>query len=375
MSDIYQKQLKWAKKRGLFFDDRIERKTVNGVAGLFATQDIPAGAKLIAYPVDKTIKNINDKRYTDKTSTTVKQIHAALLEYSKGKSSEYYGHFMQFESLDDLKSFSTYFYTEEDLQLLESMNYFLAKSVREINDTLQSRISEIKSLEPEIAEETIVLVTLNYHSRAWGDANFLPVMDYANHSDRRGKQRGCKDGEYILEAKQAYKKGEEIFLSYGRKDIYFHAIYYNYFDPNGVHYIQYGPRFVQAAESQIEKEIAQYTASKFKLDITQADGKIHYCCLESDVCFLENAPSLRMIEYIQTNYFSSMKEWQEKQCSKASLAQRLLDILNIMLSANRIDEFKQSQLPKRMHRFYPLLQKEKQMLIRNKEWVVDNFYL
>jgi len=184
-----------------------------------------------------------------------------------------------------------------------------------------------------------------------------------------------KDGLYILEAKQDYKKGDEIYLSYGRKDMYFHAIYYNYFDPNGVHYLQYGPRFVQVAASPIEKEIAKYTASKFELDIRQQGDKILYSCLDMDVCFLENAPSLRLIEYIQSNYFSSMQEWKARQCSALSLAQRLLDILNIMISANRIDEFELSKIPEHLSRFYPLLLKEKQMLQRNKEWVIDNFYL
>jgi hypothetical protein len=375
MANIYQEQLKWAKDRGLLLDPRIERKTVNGVSGLYASADIPANTRLIAYPVDKAIKNVEDPRYTANTSPTIKQIHAALLEYCKGDASEYYGHFMQFESLDQLKPCSTYFYSEEDLKLLESMNIFLAKSVREINDTLYSRVAEIKALEPKIDEDKIITVLLNYHSRAWTDANFLPVMDYANHSDRLGKKRTTKDGYFVLEAKQDYKQGDEIYLSYGRKDIYFHAIYYNYFDPNGVHYIQYGPRFVQVAGSPIEKEIAKYTATKFNMDMRQLGDNIHYSCLDQDVCFLETGPSLKMIEFIQANYFSSMQEWQAKKCSPASLAQRLLDILNLMISANNVDSFEAEKLPARLARFHPLLQKEKQMLLKNKEWVIDNFYL
>lgn len=375
MANIYQEQLKWAKERGLLLDSRIERKTVNGLSGLFATADIPANTRLIAYPVDKAIKNKEDKRYSADTSSTIKQIHAALLEYVKGKKSEYYGHFLQFEPLEQLKSFSTFFYSEEDLGLLESMNVFLAKSVREINDMLQSRLSEIKQLEPGIDEDKIITVLLNYHSRAWADANFLPVMDYANHSDRLGKKRTTKDGYFVLEAKQDYKAGEEIYLSYGRKDIYFHAIYYNYFDPAGVHYIQYGPRFVQVATSPIEKEIAKYTASKFSMDMRELDGNLHYSCLDPDVCFLETGPSLRMIDFIQSNYFTSMQEWQTKKCAPASLAQRLLDVLNIMIAANKVDSFDVSGLPEKLVRFHPLLKKEKQMLQKNKEWVIDNFYL
>lgn len=375
MTNTYIDQLNWAKERGLFLDPRVERKCVKGVWGLFANNDIPGGTKLISYPVTKGIKNHSDDIYSASTSLAIKNIHRAVEEYVKGDASEYFGHFIQFESLDSLKGISTYFFKEEEIKLLESMNYVLANVVRELNNLVNSRVLAVQELEPEIDSEIILLVVLNYASRAWDDSNFLPVIDYANHSDRLGMVRGTKNGEYLLEAKRSYKKGDQIFLSYARKDMYVHAISYNYFDPNGSHYIQFGARFVQAANTEFEKEIVKYTASRFSLSLTQVGDTLHYRCLDPDVCFLETAPSLGMIDYIRCNYFSTEQEWHAKQCSVKSLIMRLLEVLNLMLSANQVDKFEISAIPSKLHRFYHLLKKEKQMLLKNKEWVIDNFYI
>lgn len=375
MNDVYTEQLIWAKERGLHIDPRLERKCVDGVWGFFATDLIESGTKLVSYPVDKAIKPVESFNYPSNTSNIAKHVHAALLEFNKGKASDYYGHFLQLEPLDYLKKHSVFFFSDEEIQLLDSMNCFLSKAVREHKQECLKRIDEIQQLDSRIDRDTIVLIYLNYLSRAWGDANFLPIMDYANHSDRLGKQRQTKNGEFCLEAKYNYQKGEQVYLSYGRKDMYLHAILYNYFDPKGSHFIHYGSRFVQVANTPFELEVLKYTASKFKLVTQKLNNQYHYSCLDLNVGFLEMAPSLSMIEYIQNNYFTTPSEWKSKKCSHASLAQRLLDILNIMIDANKVESFQPENLPEKMHHFYCLLTKEQQMLNKNKEWVIDNFYL
>lgn len=375
MSNIYTEQLTWAKKRGLYIDSRLERKCVDGIWGFFAKGSIEPGVKLVSYPIDKAIKNVTTFQYPQGTSDLVKNVHAALLEFDKGQQSEFYGHFLQLESLEYLQKHSTFFYSDDDIKLLESMNYFLAKAVVEHKQESLKRISEIQALVPTINPDTVVIIYLNYLSRAWGDANFLPIIDYANHSDRLGKQRQCKNGEYFIESKYAYQKGDQVYLSYGRKDMYLHAILYNYFDPEGAHFIHYGSRFVQLASTPFELEVLKYTASKFKLVSQKHNNQYHYSCLDLNVGFLETAPTLNMIEYIQSNYFVTTQDWKNKKSSQAALAQRLLDVLNIMINANKVKDFKLDDIPTKMHHFYSLLKKENVMLQQNKNWVVDNFYL
>src|SRR5690606_24287829 len=150
---------------------------------------------------------------------------------------------------------------------------------------------------------------------------------------------------------------------------------YNYFDPLAVHYIQYGVRFVQTARTEIELEIAKYTSTKFPMRITKSHSGYEYSCLDPDVCFLETGPSLKLINFISSNYFPSIYEWKNKRCDPKSLEKRLIEVLDVMLLMNKVDNFSQSDIPDKMHRFYKMLKKERDMLENNKKWVIDNFYL
>jgi hypothetical protein len=375
MNDIYEEQLSWAKQRGLYIDPRIERKCVNGVWGLFATDDIPANTKLISFPVSKCIKNFKDDLYPENTSVAIKNIHSAVVEYAKGKDSDYYGHFLLFEPLEVLKEISTYFFSEDEMNLLQSMSPSLANVVRQLRALVSSRLSVIQSLEPNIEKDLILEVLLNYASRAWDDTNFLPIMDCANHSDRLGMQRTTEKDQHLLKAKLARKKGDEIFMSYGRKDMFVHAISYNYFDPDAVHYIQFGVRFVQTAKSKRELEILKYTSTLFPLKVTQYPNYVEYTCKDPDVCFLESGPSLRLVEYIQSNFFPSDLEWNAKSCLVKSLQMRLSSVIDFMLSVNLVDKHDLDSLPSKLHRFHHMLTKEQAMLEANKKWITDNFYL
>lgn len=373
--NVYQKQLEWAKARGLFLDPRVERKCVDGVWGLFATDNIKAGSKLISYPESRTPKNLPDEFYTELVDLPVKNIHKAAIEFAKGEDSEYWGHFAAFESLEDLKSVSCFFYNEDEIQLLGSMSEFLATAILEANGLIRSRMEAVKALEPSLDPDLILQVCLNYSSRAWDDSGFLPVIDYANHSDRLGSLRQLRNGEYLIEAKYDYKAGDQIFISYARKDIYHHATLYNYFDPNGTHYIHFGTRFTQQASTAAGKEIVKNTAQRFNLKVVPNGDIWMYFCQDLHVCFLETGPSLKLIDYIRLNYLPTDAERKRKYCSDQSLAKRLIEVINAMLNANKIDSFKLSDIPEKFHRFYHLLVKEKKMLEANKNWIIDNFYL
>lgn len=377
MSDsVYAKQLGLAQERGLFIDPRVERKEVNGVFGFFAKDDIPKDTRLVAYPIKSCMQNLDDSCYQEELPKTIKSIHKAVLEYVKGQESEYYCHFMQFDPLEILKKTSTFYFDQNDFDFLRAMNPMLLDAVFEVNRITQSRIDDIKKLEPGIDEETIALVCLNYASRAWSDSNFLPIIDYANHSDRKGRCRSASEEEYLIVSKVNYKKGDQIYLSYSRKDMYFHCINYNYFDPGAAHSIHYGDRFTQVACSEREKEIFKHTASLFAVNAGQdTDNNIHYRCIDSDVCFLETAPTVKLIQYIESNYFPSEQEWQQKRCNLVSLHTRLITVLNFMLKENKIDQFKLKDVPTKLHRFFHLLKKEKKMLQQNLDWVMDSMYL
>ena len=183
--------------------------------------------------------------------------------------------------------------------------------------------------------------------------------------DKEGKEIG-------FTASKDYASGEQIFITYDRKDMYAHAIAYNYFDPNGTHFIDYGARIVQTAISPLDKKVFEYTSKYYKLTTKQFNGITQYAAKDLELFFLENAPSVNLIDYIRRNCFQSAGELISAKCTPKSFDNRLLSIIDELIEANKIDEFELNDIPKKMHRFYHLLKKEKAMLLSNRNWVLDN---
>lgn len=371
----YEEQLNWSKEQGLELDSRVERKAVNGLYGMYATEKIPQNTVIASYPFEKKIPIDTGVDYPKKSNFVFRYVHAAAVELEKGQSSKYHGCLMGLETMSELKQHSTYFYTQEDLKLLQKLNPILFRNITESIQSANINLKLVSEFDPSLNKDAILHVILNINSRAYGDFGFAPIMDSFNHSDRFGNLVSglVKNGNSIgVQAYKGYEIGEQIFISYDRKDMYEHAISYNYFDPQGVHFIDYGARIIQTAKSTIEKQILQHTAKFHKLIAHEQNGVVQYTAKGEKLFFLENAPSSNLIDYIRHNCFQSEEELQSGKCMDVSFDDRVLDIINALVSMNKVDDFQLSDIPEKMHRFYHLLKKEKQMLLSNREWAMDN---
>jgi len=368
----FKEQLVLAKKQGLELDTRIERRTVNGLPGMFATEHIPTNTLIAGYPYKSQIPLLTDFPYPDTASFTFKYIHAAALELTKGPASKHYDILMSLETMIELKDHCCYFYTDKDLQLIRKLNPILARNIDEANHKVKIRVDALKKLAPKLDENIIIRVILNIFSRAYGGFGFAAVLDAFNHSDEKGNLVNGLSGEkeYIsIEAAQSYERGDQIFISYDTKDMYAHAISYNYFDPTGMHFIDYGARMIQTAASPIEKRTFQHTAKLYKVTVKEFGGVVQYSVKDQQLFMLETQPSEKLIDFIRNNCFQSEQELSSGKCTELSFENRLGKVIDEMLAANHVDEYKPSDVPKKLHRFYHLLHKEKQMLLANKEWL------
>jgi len=371
----FKEQLMLAGKRGLELDSRVERKTVNGLPGMFAKEHIPSGTIIASYPHASQIPLLENTPYPENTSFTFKYIHATSRELSKGPSSKHYDILMSLESMTELRDHCCYFYNEKDLELIKKLNSTLARNITESNHKVKIRVDAIKKLDPKLDENIIVRVILNILSRAYGGFGFAAVLDAFNHSDTKGSlvEGITGDKEFIsIESKRDHERGDQVFISYDTKDMYAHAISYNYFDPNGQHFIDYGARFIQTANTQIEKQVFQHTAKKYKLSAKEFNGFIQYSAKDQQLFMLENEPSEKLLDFISSNCIQSEQELRSGECTSASFNAKFQKIIDTMLADNHVDEFAPTDIPKKLHRFYYLLQKEKQMLISNQAWFKNN---
>ena len=318
MSDGYEKVLEWALSKGAKLNSRIERKVVNGVAGMYAAKPIPKGMLLASIPMDQTFQEDESFEYPENTTKEFRLVHASAKNLCQQEN--VWGGFANLYTLEDLRKSDSLFFEPGDIDLLGTMNSILKDQVVLKQNKFKLIIEHILSFDPTLDNESgrdaILQICLNYQTRAWGDYYFVPLLDMFNHSDQFGTRLFEKNNTLMLAAGMDYQPGQQVWINYGAKDIFLHAINYGYFDPSGTHAIDLGYRVRQTADNPFQKKLFQYLSTRYNLTWGEDDKKnIHYKLEHNKALLLDQAPNVFAIDYFRDLSFRTEEELDKKLVS------------------------------------------------------------
>lgn len=374
-NDHYQLIKAMAPDWSLVISSKVEYRCEHGISGMFALETIPKGDVLVRIPKNKVFSaGLTQPIYPEHFDSVTKYCHAVAVELEKGERSQWFHYFSGLESFESLSKASSLFFNETELVSLRQLSELLYSRVLEFNEFVSARVQDLIQFDASISPDTAKRVVLNSQCRMWSDSGFLPVFDLFNHSDKKGLDRQADKTTYYIASGTTYKKGEQIFIRYSQKDMYLHAINFNYFDPSGQHFIHFGYRFIQRAVTRFEKEVLSLIEQKQSVKTKPLpNGDVIYRHVDPRVVFGEKEPSKELIDYLRFDAISTEEELKLRRATKQSVKKRLSEALNGLLKANHVDAVSIEQLPQKLHRFWHLLKKERQMLNANIEWVEHKF--
>lgn len=363
--DNFQKQYDWAHARGLFLHPELERKSENGIYGMYATSPIDAHTLLASFPINQLLINKNKPFKEDSEYIGLNWIHAAALAI-KNNIDEYSGIFCGFEKLEDMRNYSSYFCSDEELKLLQKMSPLLLRWILDAKRKADDTIKKIQLLDSSLDSELLLTIYLNYRSRAFHPEGIVPVLDQFNHSDQFGQPNTLENGNILLYTNKAYIPGEQVFISYGPKDLYSHAIHYNYFDPNGLHLVEFGRKTIQSVQNNDDKALLLHLKKFFTISEFTNNGQSGFFVSDPSVLLIDKAPSQGLVSYLKESCRVRIGAHASDQELMRAAAELFLFLIDRQLQMNQVHLVKESDVPERLKRFYHALNKEKEMLLANR---------
>ncbi|XP_024521282.1 fructose-bisphosphate aldolase-lysine N-methyltransferase, chloroplastic isoform X1 [Selaginella moellendorffii] len=217
--------------------------------GLFAARSIRAGEQIVRIPHDLvlTAEKLDDcvKKLLSTEYDWCPLTLLILAEQHKGEASRWAPYVSCLPSFGD--HHSTIFWEKEELKFLECTRAFRGTAERRemISDEYISVKNVISSC-PHVFGEDISLFQFAHAyatvvSRAWNGAlsseiSMRPFVDFCNHdpvSHATVSHDSCKDATVII-AERDYTKGEEVFISYGKRSNAVLAVDYGFVLPNNL---------------------------------------------------------------------------------------------------------------------------------------------
>lgn len=370
-ADVYS----LAENHGLFLDARVERRQENGVWGMYALDSIPSGSVVASIPMFSKIPKPAGFEYPQEIEDKLVPVHSAAKVLAEGPSSAYYSHVAMFESLDEFERHSVFFCSPEELSILHQMNPILHRIATQFIGLIRQVVGDVLKLDSELDKAHVLRAALNWQNRCWDVYGFLPVLDMFNHSDAKGAELTelSEDGRVGHKTVVDYAAGEQIFISYAPKDMYRHALCYNYFDPEGVHLIDYALRVVRSLPDPFSQAVAQKIAKTYPCWIFESGGVPKMQVRSPGLFFTETGPTQALFDFFKKTSYQSKQELLSGSCSPRSIAGTMIVTIDSLLSANQVDAIRADQVPERIRRFYDLLIKEKAILKKNRDWVMGKF--
>ena len=371
MDAVFASQLSWAAPKGLSINKNLERKCVNGLSGMYATGQISSGDLLASFPEASLLKSTGKKFRKEKESNWLEWIYNAATEYRK-PNSKYSGIFEGFEKLGDMKTYSSYFCSDTEEATLKEMSPLLHRWILDANRKADYVVETLQKYDPQLDRDLILTIYLNLRSRGFNPQGIVPVLDQFNHSDAYGQSSVAEKGNIAFYSKKDYLAGEQVFISYGTKDLYKHAIHYNYFDPNGIHFIEFGRKCIQSADGEIGARLFRHLNQFFKLEKLESNGQTVFLVNDQSVVLSEHGLSDGLVQFLKESCRTRLPSNAPDQTLMQHAAQYFVYLIDQQLRTNRVETVNSSKITERLSRFQQLLIKEKQILLLHRKKTMGN---
>jgi hypothetical protein len=234
----YDNVINWLRQNGgVFHPSLIRKRDENGVFGIYTNSAIKQGEVLCRIPPECGL--YFDKYETPENwSVKLKMIYVILKEKRKirlGEASEYRDVFSVVPNLDEFESFHPYFLDDLEKDELRKCSPVLNMLFEGTRNNLTNDISLIKNFDQTSTDDQIIEAFVISNTRCW-HGMFLPVMDCFNHSSLKGALINTNERTSTLLAKVDYLPGEQVYLSYGNKDMLMLTYEYGFLDKEDYHY-------------------------------------------------------------------------------------------------------------------------------------------
>tara|TARA_R100001163_G_scaffold65784_1_gene64845 strand:+ start:1816 stop:3012 length:1197 start_codon:yes stop_codon:yes gene_type:complete len=243
MSDVvYEKALKWINNNDGFMNSALERRAdENGIYGLYAKEPIQANSILCRIP-NKLIIFDTLHKSPDSWGRKLKLTYTILCEKknreeylekkSRGEDVEepFFSPALDLmTTIEEYRTFHPYFMDESEYNLLCNYSpiFKLIRSGQE--ESIKNSIKLINEYDTRFSDQEITEVCMINNTRTWLGM-YVPVMCMFNHSIRDGVINETNDTSSTVRSKIEYQPGQQVYISYGNKDMLVLALEYGFYD-------------------------------------------------------------------------------------------------------------------------------------------------
>ena len=360
---------KWAGGLGYRLNPKLEYKVKNGIGGIYAREDIDRYEILYS----GNAKSIFNDDVTHMIG--IQYFAKVVMEYKKGSASDINPLFIAFTPLSTLKKISVYFTSESDLEKLAKLSQSAYVGVMKY----KSRVDEVvKLISDELGgnydSDDILYILLNSDSRSWSQGGFNPILDLFNHSNQYAMSRTLLSDKitFGLGAKRSYKKGEEVYNSYGLHDVYHYIEYYQFFDSNDYTFIDISQRLDFNLITEEDRLIFDEVKKRFNVTVFKS-GDIEKYKVNEQLLLSAKGPSHTLVCLVDIMARKTKELIDSPKLLKPKdYTPTYIEWIRLLLNSINLDAVTEEELSEPIKPYYKACVAEVDVLHKCLDWALNN---
>lgn len=370
MSHDLKSLLELAQKAGIELHPDLSPLQDNGCCRMLAGSDLPANTVLFRQTAASRLQPSTQVQFPGRVDSGIQLLHRLASEADTPQSAGTELLLSALHAPELTRTYSAFYLSEADIKTLASLHDVLPAAVHLQKNRVSQIVQYLSKVDPALDPSRLENLALNAFRLNWFSNQFTPLTHLFRSCGLRGASMVREGDHFLIRTSRPLQKGEEIFLSMGRPDIFDSIVSAPGFEADLRYYIAFGARVPQRIASPMAVRIVQHVSQSFPIALSEKQDVSQL--QDPSALLMESGPSASLIAFCSAMSMTSPEAMAQQKADQMSLKNFLEGSLTRLQAMNHVRRNGALITAPSLQKYVQAAQRDLEILTVFENWITDS---
>lgn len=342
----------------------------DGKFRMLASADLPPGTIIFRQPAPARLQPSAQVQFPGRVDPGIQLLHRLASEVRTPQSAGTELLLAATHSTELTRAYSACYLTEADIATLASLHDILPTAIHLLKNRVSQICQYLLSIDPSLDRSVLENLALNAFRLGWFTSQFTPLTHLFRPCGLRGARIMREGNDFVIRTPRPIRKGEEIFLSLGKQDIFDSVVSAPEFDPGLRYYIAFGSRLPQRIAAPFALKVVEHASQSFPVALSEKRDA--YILQDPGALLMESGPSASLMAFFNA-IASSPGELAKQTPDQKTMKTFVQEALTRLQTMNHVNRNGALITAPHLQKYVQAARRDQDILTINQHWASDAF--
>lgn len=375
MSHELKTLLALAKKAQIELHSVLSPIQENGHFRMLANADLPPGMIVFRQSAQARLQPSAQVQFPGQVDPGIQLLHRLASEASAPQSASAELLLAATHSPELTRSYNACYLSEADLNTLASLHDILPAAIHLLKNRIGQICQYLLSIDSSLDRSVLENLALNAFRLGWFTSHFTPLTHLFRTCGLRGARIVREGNDFVIRTPRQIRKGEEIFLSLGRQDIFDSVVSAPEFDAGLRYYIAFGLRLPQRIAAPFALKVVEHASQSFPIAFShqKREKRDAYILQDPNALLMESGPSASLMAFFNAIAFANPRELAKQTPDQKTMKTFVQEVLARLQAMNHVNQNGALIRAPHLQKYVQAAERDHRILALNADWATDAF--